>query len=120
MKVEGYFLNDKLVGFSSEIQQEEKLYSYFVGFDKELNKSVPIYGRILLQNIASAIRQKKGFLVLGRTANEYKSNFGAQPIRSHIYLKVENGFLRTILKPVYSRIGVKRWRERRPFKIKDG
>ena len=70
--------------------------------------------------IKNSIKKGNEKLVLGRTANEYKSNFGAQPIRSHIYLKVENRFLRTILKPVYSRVRVKRWRQRRPFKIKDG
>ena len=117
MKVEGYFLDGKLVGFSSEIEQGERLYSYFVGFDKKLNKSIPIYGRILLQNITSAISKKKTSLILGRTANEYKSNFGAHPIRSYIYLKVQNRFLRAVLRPVYIRIGVKQWNQRNPFKI---
>ena len=60
-----------------------------MGFDKQLNKKTPIYGRILLQNISSAIRQRKSFLVLGRTANEYKSNFGAYPIKSFIYIKIK-------------------------------
>ena len=82
MSVEGYFLNKRLVGFSSRIQEENKLYSYFVGFDRELNRSLPIYGRILIENIKSAIISKKKQLILGRTANEYKSNFGAFPIKS--------------------------------------
>ena len=37
-----------------------------------------------------AIHLKKERLILGRTANEYKSNFGAVPIKSYIYLKIEN------------------------------
>jgi len=116
MKVDGYFLNDKIVGFSSEIQQEDKLYSYFVGFDRNLNKSLPIYARILLQNITSAIQMRKKQLVLGRTANEYKSNFGAIPIRSYVYLRVENKFLRAILNPVLRRLRIKDWVQRKPFK----
>lgn len=116
MKVDGYFLNDKIVGFSSEIHHEDKLYSYFVGFDRSLNKSLPIYGRILLQNISSAIRIRKKQLVLGRTANEYKSNFGAIPIRSYVYLRFENKFLSAILNPVLRRLRIKEWVQRKPFK----
>ena len=119
MRVDGYFLDDKLVGFSSEIKSEENLYSYFVGFDKNLNQSIPIYGRILLENITSAISQKKDSLILGRTANEYKSNFGAIPIRSYIYLKVENKILRTILSPVYNKLRIQKWIQRSPFKNKN-
>jgi hypothetical protein len=116
MRVDGYFLDEKLVGFSSEIQKEKKLYSYFVGFDKNINKSIPIYGRILLENITSAIKFRKERLVLGRTANEYKSNFGAVPIRSYVYLRFENKFLSFILKPVISRLGINKWLQRKPFK----
>lgn len=116
MKVDGYFLNDKLVGFSSQIEGDRKLYSYFTGFDKELNKSVPIYGRILIENIDNAIKLKKDHLILGRTANEYKSNFGAFPIKSYIYLSVKNKFLNVILSNVYTKLRINQWTQRHPFK----
>ena len=118
MKIDGYFLNEKLVGFSSDFQKEKMKYSYFVGFDKNINQSIPIYGRILLENIASAINLRKERLILGRTANEYKSNFGAVPIKSYVYLKVDNKLLRTILRPIYSRLRINSWIQRSPFKIK--
>ena len=118
MKVNGYFLNSSLVGFSSEIQDSKILYSYFVGFDKNLNKSIPIYGRILIENISRAIKMKKDCLIFGRTANEFKSNFGAYPKKSFIYLKVKNKLLSFILKPIYSRLFVKKWTQRSPFKNK--
>jgi len=116
MNFYGYFLDDKLVGFSSLIKNEKILYSYFVGFDKNLNKSFPIYGRILSENINTAIKLKKKRIILGRTANEYKSNFGAYPIRSYIYLKITNKFLRAILRPIYSKLRIKKWIQRHPFK----
>lgn len=116
MKVSGYFINEKLVAFSSEIEEGEALYSYFVGFDRQVNSSLPIYGRILIENIRSAINSKKDFLVLGRTANEYKSNFGATPIKSFIYLKVKNRFLRFFLAPIYGRLSIRKWQQRHPFK----
>jgi hypothetical protein len=117
MTVNGYFLNDKLVGFSSAVKKEKILYSYFVGFDKTLNKSFPIYGRILIENIISAITLKKECLILGRTANEYKSNFGAIPVKSYVYLKVKNKFIRIILRPIYSKLSIRKWKQRSPFKI---
>ena len=97
MKVNGYFLNNKLVAFSSEIRDNKMLYSYYVGFDKKLNKSLPIYGRILIENIQTAIELKKDKLILGRTANEYKTNFGASPIKSYVHLKIRNKYLRVLL-----------------------
>ena len=116
MNVYGYFLNEELVGFSSEIIDKEIMYSYYVGFDKNLNKSTPIYGRILLENIRNAIIFKKDKLILGRTANEFKSNFGAIAKKSFVYLKVTNHFLRFFLKPIYNNIRIKSWVQRNPFK----
>ncbi len=116
MIVHGYFLNDKLIGFSSDIEKDEVLYSYFVGFDKTLNTSLPIYARILIETINNAIRLKKKRLILGRTANEFKSNFGALPIRSFVYLKFKNRFLSTILSSVYSNLSIPKWKQRNPFR----
>ncbi|MEC9303783.1 MAG: hypothetical protein VYD59_04985 [Bacteroidota bacterium] len=116
MKVFGYFIDDQMVGFSSEIFDNEKMYSYYVGFDKKMNKLIPIYGRILLENISNAIKYKKETLLLGRTANEFKSNFGAVPKKSHVYLKINNYFIRLFLKPIYNNIRIKKWTQRNPFK----
>ena len=80
-KVYGYFVNNDIVAFSSEIHQDKILYSYYTGFDKSLNKNFPIYGRILVETIHNAIKLKMNKVVLGRTANEFKSNFGAIPIK---------------------------------------
>ena len=85
-------------------------------FDYHINKSIPIYGRILLENINTAIKLRKNRLILGRTANEYKSNFGAVPIRSFVYLKVRNKFMRALFRPIYSRLSINEWIQRNPFK----
>lgn len=115
MKVDGYFDDDKLVGFSSVLPNEKIIYSYFVGFDKTLNKSTPIYGRILLENISAAIKGNYEQLILGRTANEFKSNFGAYPVKSYVYLRIQNRLLRVILMPILRRFRLKPWIQRRPF-----
>ena len=115
-KVYGYFINNHLIAFSSEIHQDKILYSYYVGFDKSLNKSLSIYARILLESINNAIALKVDKVVFGRTANEFKSNFGAKPIKSYVYINVKNRFLRIILYPILKRLTIKKWLLRRPFK----
>ena len=115
-KVYGYFINNNIIGFSSEIHQDKTLYSYYTGFDKSLNKTFPIYGRILLETINNAIKLKMNKVVFGRTANEFKSNFGAVPIKSYIYVKVNNKYLNILLKPIFKRLTIKNWIKRNPFK----
>ena len=115
-KVYGYFLNNELIAFSSEIHQDKILYSYYVGFDKSLNKTFSIYPRILLESINNAIVLKMDKVVFGRTANEFKSNFGAKPITSYVYIKARNRYLSIILNPILKRLAIKNWVKRNPFK----
>ena len=115
-KVYGYFINNDIVAFSSEIHQDKTLYSYYTGFDKSLNKTFPIYGRILIETINNAIKHKMNKVVFGRTANEFKSNFGAIPVKSFVYIKVKNKYLNILLKPIFKRLRIKNWIKRNPFK----
>tara|TARA_B100000902_G_scaffold395993_2_gene455856 strand:- start:53244 stop:54287 length:1044 start_codon:yes stop_codon:yes gene_type:complete len=111
----GYFHDNKIVGFSSEIYEDEKMFSYYVGFDKKLNKQIPIYGRILIENIKNAIELNKSYLILGRTANEFKSNFGAKPINSYIYIFIRNKFFSKIFRVIIKKIKINEWNLRNPF-----
>ena len=115
-KVYGYFINNDLIAFSSEIHQDNILYSYYVGFEKTLNKTFSIYPRILLESVNNAILLKMDKVVFGRTANEFKSNFGAKPIQSFVYINVKNKCLSIILNPILKRLTIKKWVKRSPFK----
>ena len=35
-----YYIKNELIGFSSEINYAQKLFSYYVGFEKKLNKNI--------------------------------------------------------------------------------
>lgn len=115
-KLYGYFVNHNLIAFSSEIHQDSILYSYYVGFEKSLNKFYSIYPRILIETINNGITSKMDKVIFGRTANEFKSNFGAKPIKSYVYIKVKNIFLSMILYPILKRLTIKKWIKRNPFK----
>ena len=111
----GYFLENKLVAFSSELRDETTLYSYFIGLDYKYNRSHRIYERILYQTIKGAVENQKRRIVFGRTAAEFKSNVGARPIASKIYVYVKNPMIRFLLKPILAKIKPKRWTQRNPF-----
>ena len=115
-QVFGYFLSDKMIAFSSELQDDDNLYSYFIGLDYLYNKSHRLYERILNETIKSAISNKKSKLILGRTAAEFKSNVGAQPIHSEIFVYLKSPVLRRLLRPILENIQASNWVQRNPFK----
>ena len=115
-KIYGYFINKDLIAFSSELREENILYSYYVGFNKSLNKKKSIYSRILIETINNAIMLKMNKVVFGRTANEFKSNFGAKPIKSYVYINIKNKYLKLFLLPIIKRLAIKNWKQRNPFK----
>ena len=113
----GYFLQKKLIAFSSELISKENVYSYYVGFDKKLNKKYDLYSRILIENIKHGIQLKKKRIILGRTASEFKSNFGAVPHKAYVYIKFRNVLLHYFFKFYFKRVHIKPWSQRKPFKI---
>ena len=115
-KLYGYFLKDDLIGFTSEIINKKQLFSYYVGFDKKLNKDYSIYGRMLLETIKNGISQKCNKIIFGRTANEYKSNFGATPKKSYIYLKTKTKFSNFFMSFIFKKLSKSKWTQRKPFK----
>ena len=112
----GYFLDNQILAFSSEFSNNQTLYSYFVGINYEFNKQYSIYERILCESISNAIAQKKKKLIFGRTANEFKSNFGAIPEKSYVYFKAQNKFMALLLRRFLSKIKPKIWVQRNPFR----
>jgi hypothetical protein len=115
----GYFIDNKLLAFSSDFSHEDKLYSYFVGIDYSCNKKYSLYERILCETISNAIKLRKHHLVFGRTANEFKSNFGAVPKKSYVYILVKNKYLRIVLNRILTKIKPRKWAQRFPFKSFD-
>ena len=72
--------------------------------------------KILCESIKEAIKQKKKELVFGRTANEFKSNFGAVPKKAYIFIYFKNKILKNIIGYFFKKIKIKKWHQRSPFK----
>ncbi len=114
--VYGCFLEKKLVGFCSEWTADKKLYSYFIGLNYKINQSNSLYERILYHTIENGINNQVREIIFGRTAAEFKSNVGAVPKKSFIYIYIKNPILRFILRPMLSVVKPKKWIQRNPFK----
>ena len=115
LSIYGYFDNNTLVAFSTYIENDKNLISYYVGFDKTLNEKYSLYSRILLESIKLGIEKNKSKIIFGRTANEFKSNFGATPVKSYIYIRFQNSIVHSIFKRIFKNNSIKKWVQRSPY-----
>lgn len=115
--VYGYFLGEELIGFYSLIKNFDKLETYFLGYNQELQHQYQMYLNMLFDMASFGIEHQYSEVVFARTAMEIKSSIGAQPFNMYIYLKHTNNFIaNTILKLVVKYANpVRDWDERHPF-----
>ena len=112
----GYFIGDKMIGFSSNILLNNTMYAHFVGLDYEVNHKLNLYSRMLYDKIEYAIENKVELIKFGRTASEFKSNFGAIAQSNIGYVYDSSGILLRLLSPLLKLIKEKKWYQRNPFK----
>lgn len=114
--VKGYFLNGKLVGFLSAMQNGKNLDAHFIGIDYSNNKEYAIYPRILNDYLRLGISTKADQINLGRTASEIKSTLGAIPKPLTCYCKHKRYLPNQILKPFIKNVKIKSFKQHQPFK----
>ena len=112
--VRGYFLEERLVGFSTYSIKESELHTNYVGFDKNLNFNLPIYARMILDHISTAI-EKINQINTRRTVNEFKSNFELF-LKKTLFILSLLMFFKLLFNPLIKNIKIKKWNQRRPFK----
>jgi len=114
--VKGYFLEGKLVGFLSAMQNDRHLDAHFIGIDYSNNKKFAIYPRILNDYVRLGIETKSDQINLGRTASEIKSTLGAEPKALTCYCKHKKYIPNQILKPFIKNVHIKSFKQHSPFK----
>lgn len=117
-KVFGFFLNEELVGFYTLILNDTILETYFLGYNKDLQKKYQMYLNMLFNMAFYGIENGFKTIVYARTAMEIKSSIGAKPKTMHVYLKHTNNFIaNAVLKCIVKYMNpIKKWEERHPFK----
>ncbi len=98
MTMQGYYLNDTLVGFQCGIANGNCLDAHIVGFDYALNQRHAIYQRMLYRYISDAISGGFEVVNFGRTAHEIKSTVGAFPVKMHCYMRHTGKAPNTVLR----------------------
>ena len=114
--VQGYFLDQKIVGFLSALRNKNHLDAHFIGLDYTLNKTYAIYPRILNDYIRLGLEKGVTTINLGRTASEIKSTIGAAPLELSCYIKHKNKFINFLIRPFFKRIQIKSFKQHSPFK----
>jgi hypothetical protein len=114
--IQGYFLEEKLVGFRSAFIFNDIVDANYVGIDYSLNQEHAIYQRMLYDYVAVAIEKQCKELRFGRTAEEIKSTVGAVPVNMTLTIRHRNAFKNALLKFVFGSIMPSSFEQRNPFK----
>jgi hypothetical protein len=113
----GYFLEKKLIGFSSVFHSADITDANYVGLDYDYNKEYAVYQRMLYDFVELSILLKANELRLGRTAELIKSSIGAEPVNMKLYAKHRNSISNKLLGPIISNISPGEYEIRPPFKM---
>jgi len=85
--MQGYFYENKMVGFSISILGDQEMEAHLVGIDYEKNKQFQLYSRMLYDFVELGIERKKSWICFGRTALEIKSSMGALALPAQALLR---------------------------------
>lgn len=115
-----YWKYNKLIGFSSTIEEQNSLHAHFLGYDKNINKYCQLYLNMLYDLVAQAIAKNKSYIDFSRTAIEIKSTVGAKDVPLYLYIKHVNPIWNKMVSPILGLVKPdKDFIIRNPFKEDD-
>lgn len=119
-RVFGYFLDEKLLGFYTTIDNGEVMHAHYLGFDQSLNRKYHLYHNMLFDLLEQAIKGGHKRLDYGRTALEIKSSVGAVPREYYCGIQAVNPFanwlIPTFMPAVFQ---PQQWTQRKPLKVRE-
>lgn len=115
-KLEGYLIQNQLVGFISYFEFEQDIEVHYLGLDYQKNEQYKLYNFILYKMIEKGYEHQKKMVCLSRTAQEIKSTLGAKPVKVYNYLKVNNSVVNKLVPLFLEKLKPEVWQERNPFK----
>ncbi|MCW3160102.1 peptidogalycan biosysnthesis protein [Chryseobacterium oryctis] len=116
-RIFGYFSNGKLIGFYTLILNNNDIDTYFLGYDKALQKEKQLYLNMLLDIVEFGICHRFDKVIFGRTALEIKSTIGAEPVEIFGLMKHNNKILNPYIERIFLSVNPKvEWIQRKPFK----
>ncbi len=113
----GYFLDGRLIGYYTTIENIEELEAHFLGFEQGLNRDLHIYHNMLFDILKMGIELRVKRIVYARTAMEIKSTLGAEAHEMLCYIKASNRLTNKVLPPIVDYLKPSSdWVARNPFK----
>jgi hypothetical protein len=117
LRVCGYFLDNKLVGFHTILLNGETLETYFLGYDEHVQKEKMLYLNMLYNMTKFGIENGFKKIIFGRTALEIKSSIGAQPVLMSGFIYHTNKLINKHIDKIFKRLEpTVDWQQRHPFK----
>ncbi len=77
----------RIVAFVTMIRDAKTAVGYFLGYDPEINRTVPLYLRLLHAVVEEALRTGCRRVSFGRTALEPKARLGAEPVSLNVWVQ---------------------------------
>ena len=111
-----YYMDEKMLGFSTAFRNANSLDANYVGLDYTYNESYDVYQRILYDYVELALQTKATELQFGRTSETIKSAVGAVPVDMTIYIQHKRSLSNVILKKVIQSVAPSPFELRQPFK----
>jgi len=111
-----YYMDEKMLGFSTAFRNANSLDANYVGLDYAYNESYDVYQRILYDYVELALQTKATELQFGRTSETIKSAVGAVPVDMTIYIQHKRILSNVILKKVIQSVVPSPFELRKPFK----
>lgn len=113
----GYFLEGRLLGFYSTIENGEELEAHFMGFDQQANRDYQLYLNMLFDMIRMGIDLGVSFISFARTAMEIKSSVGAVAEDLTCYIRHRSPAVHPLIRPLVKWLQPNlEWAPRHPFK----
>ncbi len=117
VKIFGYFLEEKLIGFHSVLLNDAVLETYFLGYDEQIQKEKMLYLNMLYNMTEFGITQQFKKIIFGRTALEIKSSIGATPVMMTGFIYHSNKLINRFLGKIFRNLEPETvWQQRHPFK----
>ncbi|HRH38596.1 MAG TPA: GNAT family N-acetyltransferase, partial [Flavobacteriales bacterium] len=112
----GFYLNGELVGFNSAFVVGDVLDAQYVGFDYARNQEHMIYQRMLVDLLEQALQRGLKRINFGRTAEQTKSNLGAEPQKTFVHVMHTGTLANKVVGPFIRAIKPASFEQRSPFK----
>lgn len=113
----GYFLEGRLLGFYSTIENGEELEAHFMGFDQQYNRDYQLYLNMLFDMIGMGIGLGVRYISFARTAMEIKSSVGAVAEDLKCYIRHRSPVVHALIRPLVKWLQPSlEWEPRHPFK----